>query len=566
MSEDSPGRLDLPNTTMTSARTLIIGLDGATFDLIDPLMSAGDLPALERIRAEGVSGQLQTWPNTNSAAAWSSMVTGYNSGQHGIYHFGEAITRRGAAWHPVTGTDRKKDAFWRTLSKAGQQIGVINVPITYPAEQINGFMLAGMDTPGIGSPGFAHPREVVQELRREGIDYVIDVANLGPASRRDPNRLPASVEQMIDARARAILHLMKSRPWNALMAVFVATDRVQHYFWPAEGSSTDHPTWAPIRAVYRQIDSFLASALELAGGDTTVLVVSDHGFGPTQPAKRGLDQLFAQLGLLGYRQGSNRAKGTMLNQLLVYGRRLIPHSLQDPLARALPGLHLRAVNEHRFGAIDWTATRVFAGPTGGRVCVNLQGRERDGTVSPEDYEELRERVRDILLSLTDAESGKRLIRAVHRREDIHTGPYTDQAADLLIEWDHDAARDSLCYSADGRQIVVTPSATAGNQWKGSHRPEGIFLARGPNIKQGENVAGARIYDIAPTILYLHDHPTPENLDGKVLTNIFTEDWLRKHSPRQYHPTETGERPPTDVLDSAEAAQIEARLRGLGYIE
>lgn len=145
----------------------------------------------------------------------------------------------------MTGIDRKKDPFWRLLSAAGKPVGVINVPITYPADQINGFMLAGMDTPGLNSPGFAHPSELRNELRSLGIDYIIDVPNLGIASKRDPHHLPESVERMIDARSRTVLHLMQSRPWEVLMAVFVAIDRVQHYFWPKDLSAVHSPDWNP---------------------------------------------------------------------------------------------------------------------------------------------------------------------------------------------------------------------------------------------------------------------------------------------------------------------------------
>ena len=265
---------------MTSTRTLIIGLDGATFDLIDPLIESGELPTLKSIIAEGVRGDLQTWPNTNSAAAWSSMVTGYNSGQHGIFHFGEAINRPGAAWRPLIGADRRKDAFWRILSNAGQSIGVVNVPITYPAEQIKGFMIAGMDAPGTRSNGFAHPSGLMADLSKHGIEYVIDVPNLGRESERDRYRLPPAVERLIQTRAQTVLHLMRTRDWDALMAVFVATDRVQHYYWPPEGSPADSPDWNPIRRVYQLIDLFLEQVLSAIDSNTTLLLVSDHGFGP----------------------------------------------------------------------------------------------------------------------------------------------------------------------------------------------------------------------------------------------------------------------------------------------
>jgi predicted AlkP superfamily phosphohydrolase/phosphomutase len=551
---------------MTSARTIIIGLDGATFDLIDPLVEAGELPTLKRIMSEGVRGILETWPNTNSAAAWSSMITGYNSGQHGVFHFGEAISRPGVAWRPVTAIDRKKDPFWRLLSTAGKSVGVINVPITYPVDKINGFMLAGMDTPGLSSAGFAHPSDLRNELSKHGINYIIDVPNLGVASKRDPHHLPASVEPMIEARCRTVFHLMRSRPWDVLMAVFVATDRVQHYFWPRNLSAVHSPDWNPVRRVYRMIDGFLAELLPQMDAETTLLLVSDHGFGPVLGAKRELNRLFERLGLLRYRPGGERLSSRMLGYILATGRRFIPEMLQDRLARAMPALHMRAVNQHRFSGVDWPATQVFAGPHGGRVSINLKGRETHGTVSPEDYRSIREQTRDILLSLTDATSGERVVRNVRRGEEVYRGPYASNAADLLIEWNDRVLRNTLCYTADGTRIVIASSPRkALNSWSGTHRRQGIFIARGPHINSGVNVTGANIYDVAPTVLYLQNHPVPEDLDGKVLTDIFKDEFVRERPIRFYRPGTTAGQE-TAELGASEAREIEDRLRGLGYIE
>jgi predicted AlkP superfamily phosphohydrolase/phosphomutase len=552
---------------MAEQRTIILGLDGATFDLLDPLIEAGDLPMIKRLRSEGVSGILQSWPNTNSAAAWSSMITGYNSGQHGIYHFAAGIVRRGASWQPVTGADRKKDPFWRILSDAGQRVGVINVPITYPADKVNGFVLAGMDTPGINSPGFAHPAELREELKQQGIDYRIDVANLGPASKRDPHRLPKSVEQMIETRGRALLHLMRTHPWDALMAVFVATDRVQHYFWPRDLHSVGDPDWSPIRRVYQQIDSIIGQVVEAGGADTNVLLVSDHGFGPERPAKSKLNQVLEQAGMLRYRKRQRNLSDRALRQLLVTGRLLIPEVFQDRLARAMPGLHLRAVNQHRFSGIDWPSTRAFAGPHGSRVWINLEGRELEGIVPQQAYDEVREEVRSLLLSLTDEDSGKSLVRAVHRREEIYRGPHTDEAADLLIRWDYETVRDTLCINANGKRIVVRSSSATKliHQWSGTHRPEGILVAWGPGIRRGAKLEGATLCDIAPTVLYLQHQPVPDDMDGRVLTGALEEAVLRQRPVRFSQPAVT-KQPAASGLDASEKREIEERLRGLGYIE
>jgi len=549
-------------------RVLIIGLDGATFHLVEPLVQAGDLPNLARLIAGGVHGPLRAWPNMNSAAAWTSMVTGYNPGQHGIYDFGSAAPQLGHRWHPTTAADRTRAPFWRLLSMGGQWVGVLNVPISYPADSVNGFMLAGMDAPTIHSSGFAHPPELAYELRQQGIDYVLDVPKLGDVSKRTPHELPWLVRRMIDSRARTIHYLMRTRPWDAFMAVFVAPDRVQHFYWPPQHGAIGDPEWAPIRNLYRQIDSFFGDALKCIDGNTTVLVVSDHGFGPAYSANRDLNGLFSQLGLLHYHQRGGRLGGRLLRNLLLHGRRTIPLGLQAPLARVLPGLHRRAVSEYGYRGIEWSRTQVFASPSGGRVCINLKGRQPEGSVSPEDQDGLRENVQGILLNLTDPTTGRRLVRAVHRRENVYRGPHVEQAADLIIEWDEAVDRDRLCYQREGLSALVhePDGRSLGRRWKGRHRSDGIFIAHGPNIRRGVVVADACLYDIAPTILYLQGHPIPGDMDGKVLTDIFAEEQLRRHPVQYSEPPEVGVRAAETVLDTKEARKIEERLRNLGYIE
>jgi predicted AlkP superfamily phosphohydrolase/phosphomutase len=553
---------------MMKHRTLIIGLDGATFDLIHPWVQSGYLPTFARLMAQGVHTPLQAWPNMNSAVAWSSIVTGYNPGQHGIFSFGDAPPQHGTKWRPMIAADRQKDPFWRLLSASGQYVGIINVPISYPADPVNGFMLAGMDTPGLRSPKFAHPPHLLNELYRERINYIIDVPNLGELSRRNPYHLPELVNSMMKARSRAILYLMRTRPWDLMMVVFVATDRVQHCYWPGGNVSLEDTKWNPIRSLYQQIDSFFRDAIELFDKNTTVLVVSDHGFGPMHLARRCLNPLFAQLGLLHYHQGGIQWQGKFLETLLLHGRRIIPPRFQSPLSRVLPKLTLHAKMEFKFSGIKWSQTQVFADPFDGQIFINLQGREPEGIVSVEEYYSLCERVQNIMLKLRDPESGAPLVKAVYRPEDLYHGPYTKATSDLVIEWDDEVLGDDLFFDGEGKPIIIkAPKKTSfGSRWKGSHRPYGIFIAYGPHIKKGATLSNATLYDIAPTILYLQDHSVPKDMDGRVLTDIFTEEHLHNHPIQYCEPPDTQWKGPKTELDAEETRKIEERLRGLGYIE
>lgn len=555
---------------MNPPRTLVIGLDGATFDLIDPLVGAGYLPTLRRLMEQGARGPLLSWPAPNSAAGWSSMVTGYNPGEHGIYNFGQSwktLPQPGHKWQPVTAADRKKDPVWRVLSAAGQRVGVINVPITYPADRVNGFMLAGMDAPGVKSRGFAHPAGLYDELRQQGINYAIETISLYALSRKDPHRLPRQVRDMVAARAQAVLHLMQTRAWDFLMLVLVAPDRVQHCYWPNLEAPVEDDIWTPIRSLYEQIDAFLADALAFAGKKATVLIVSDHGFARGRAALFCLNRLFARLGLLRYHSGAREERVGLLGSMLSRGRRYLPHRLQHSLAKMLPGLHLRAASAIQISGIDWAQTQVYAIPLEGLVLLNVQGQGADGTTPAADYDSLRERVAGILSDLVDPVSGRRVIKKVSRGEDVYHGPYVEGAPDLEIDWDYSALDDGLSYPVGSETVTVAVRRKRGAMRgaRGIHHPQGIFIAHGPNIQQGVAVTGARLYDIAPTILYLQNQPVPEGMDGRVLTEMFGEAYVRDNPPLVGPPTDTGPQSERVVLGPDEERLIEERLRGLGYL-
>lgn len=543
-------------------RTIIIGVDGATFDILDPLMKAGFLPTFEALIRDGASGTLDSWPNTNSAAAWTSMVTGYNPGQHAVYDFGDAPPQRGQVWHPTTGRDRRKDPFWRTLAAAGQFAGVMNVPISYPADPI-GFMLAGMDTPGVDSKGFTHPPDLYAELRWHKIDYAIDTEKLSESARRDPLAFPPQVRSMVDARARATIYLMDTRPWDVVMSVFTATDRMQHSFWPASTEALVAQPAHPLRSIYQQVDAFLAQILERMDERTTLLIVSDHGFGPMQHAPRGMNRLFSRTGLLAYHTADEGRQRSWFDHVTGWGRRIIPVRHQNTLAVLLPRLRRRVMNERKFKGIDWSRTKAFFDGASCRVWINLEGRQPEGIVPQAEYGEVCGQVRELLLGITDPDSGRRLVRSVRARDEVYAGPHVGRGADLLVDWDYDAVRDSVRCVHEGQTIDVKPESAkgAGGEWVGNHRPLGIVIAYGAGVTAGTRIEGARIYDIAPTVLHRQGLPIPADMDGRVLAGLFASGAAVTHA----NPAEAvaGEQP---EIDAAERLQIEQRLRDLGYID
>jgi predicted AlkP superfamily phosphohydrolase/phosphomutase len=348
---------------------------------------------------------------------------------------------------------------------------------------------------------------------------------------------------------------------------------MQLFYWPqGREAPDDGPDWAPIRGVYQQVDRFLSNVLARVGQNTVVLVVSDHGFGPRRLASNCLNPMLARVGLLRFR--ADVRPRSPLGFLLRWGRRRLPLPFQYLLAKRLPALYVRAVSQSKNPDVDWSRTQVFASLRGRSIWINLKGRQAYGIVPPEEYEALRQRVSELLLTLTDPATGRRVVRAVHRREDVFRGPYLDRAADLLVEWDEVIAGDGLAYPDGGQPVYARPQSRRVGEagWTANHRSEGVFIAWGPGVirpgvtltESAHAASPVTHYDISPTVLHLQGLPVPADMDGRVLAEIFTEEYHRGHAVRIGQSGATADR--TVGLEADEARLVEERLRSLGYLE
>jgi predicted AlkP superfamily phosphohydrolase/phosphomutase len=212
--------------------------------------------------------------------------------------------------------------------------------------------------------------------------------------------------------------------------------------------------------------------------------------------------------------------------------------------------------------IDWSKTQAVSGsPASEGIFINLKGREPQGIVEPgAPYEALRERLMDRLIALRDQESGEPVIQAAYRREKLYEGPFLEQLPDIVFDLGDGPylASDAL---AAPQVLEPLPSGTL----QGRHRPTGVFLAAGPGIRHGGRIQGAQIVDVAPTVLYALGLPIPEDMDGRPLLEIFDQDYQEAH-PVRYAPSEAIEEIAAGTrYDQEEAAEMERRLRGLGYV-
>ena len=568
---------------MKKPRLLIVGLDAATFDLISPWIGEGKLPNLAALMKDGAWGRLASILPPITPPAWTSFMTGKNPGKHGIFHFLEAR----AGTYELTylnGASRRAKTIWRMLSDAGYTVGTMNIPFTYPPEHLNGFQISGMDTPSEKSP-FIYPPELRSELVNLLGRFQLDLRYLGYMS-TDPRReqVLAEMDKLDHQWLSASLYLMEKHPADAMMFTFMSIDTVQHHFW--QYMDPTHHLHNPaaverfgdaVLRVYQRLDDAVGQMLQKTSSDTSVLVVSDHGGGPTSDRVVYLNRYLAQLGLLHYRK-DERSALKKLTQKVVRGsytllRSTLSSRQKSFLARTLPRLRKSfesAVTS--FNQIDWTRTKaycseVLASPPS--IWINLRGVKPCGIVEQSEYEPLLKLISDKLKELKDPRTDEPVIKRVLRREEIFHGPYANEAADLILDWwetshfstSHSFPEDMLDPAVEIRER--RPST--GSEWGGTHRRDGILIAHGKSFKKGAEIQGARLIDMAPTILYLMGQPVPEDMDGRVLEELFEPAFIAANR------VQVGGSAGLDAEQGAqysdeEAAIVEERLKALGYIE
>lgn len=522
-------------------RFLLIGLDGAEPDLVQPWMDAGLLPNLARLRARGAFLPCDSVIPPATFPAWTTCVTGVNPGRHGIVDF-TAMKPGEYGIRFVNSTFRRVPALWNTLSDAGRRVGVLGVPATYPPEPVNGFMVSGFDSPvatGVDA-SFVYPAELFDEVKEwRFADF--------QESRIDEGWHAMALEKLmakIADKERITLHMLKKEPWDFFMVVFGESDTVAHHFWLFH--DPDSPRFRPgiekaIQQVYIRLDETVGRLMDAAGDDMTVGVVSDHGFGGSGTGVVHLNNWLEDKGLLTFSKGGD----SLMKKAAL---KFTPQQWRGALFRRFSGLASRAESRSRFAGIDWSKTRAWSEELNyfPSIRINLAGREPRGVVAPEDYDQVVDEL------CTALESWAPIARA-HRRDAIYDGPYADRAPDIIVEFALENGYSHSCLRSRGGPPFrrLEPHEFLGGKEKGmtgNHRPTGVLFLSKPCP-----TGWTRLEDIAPTILGELGVEGPP-MDGTSLLRDMIESGTISGVQEQQE------------YSTGEEAVIEKRLRDLGYFE
>jgi predicted AlkP superfamily phosphohydrolase/phosphomutase len=532
---------------------LIIGLDGATWSVLEPRARAGRLPHLAALMARGAWGPLRSTVPALTLPAWSSLVTGKNPGGHGIFAFSRL---RPDGYEPAglaNASHLRSATLWDIAGRAGRRVGVINLPPSYPIRPVNGFVVGCMLTPP-GAP-FTHPPELARELP----DYQIDLkaprglrADMGTYLDRALGYLRGLVD-MTRGRTAATLRLMAGQPTDVLCVVFYAPDRVQHNFWDelgegrAEGAG-DAEVRAAVEAVYVALDEAVGALVAAAGDHATVVLASDHGFVPKPARSVRVNRWLADHGLLAERR------------LWSFRRKVIRKAFPAAWRARYDTVDHVQLNRARTRA--WAETLDY-GTVG--IWVHVAGRYPLGCVAPgAEYDGVRRQITDGLGALRGPD-GALVFRAVQRREEVYRGPYVDEAPDVmaLCAPGYGVVNQSLRRDLRAADLFG-PFDEAG--FTGTHDPAGMYLCAGPPVAAVGEHREYPIESIAPTVLHLLGLPVPTAMDGPVCTTVLTPAFLAAHPVRFVEEGPEAAAPMGGWQSGEDEARVAEHLRALGYLE
>jgi len=552
-------------------KVMVLGFDGASFNVLLPMIEKGKLPHFASMMKHGVSGKLRSVIPPVSGPAWTTFATGVYPGKHGIYDFFRNLPEEYGCT-PINSSFIPTKTLWEILSEQGKKIGVMNTLFSYPPQKVNGFVISGRGTPGENSQ-YSYPDQLKDEILTYEPKYKIEPYRQISQTKRFLRLL---VEQL-KCQERVNRYLFQKYPCDFAMSYFAVPDLIQHIFW--KYIDPNHPHYSYKRArrflpliedCYTTLDSIICERLKMIDEDTILIVISDHGAGPLHKLFQ-LNKWLQQSQLLFLKENysernlanmvllTNLAKGLLniASRVDIFGlRRLIGYKTRQK--RRLYGMK-------KF--IDWSRTKAYAGRLAEcGVYVNLKGREGQGIVaSGQEYEKIRELIISNLSDLRDPQNGENIFEKIWKREELYSGPYVSDAPDLILDFgDHPYMANDSLLSSELFEKVPT------NGVGGMHRNDGIIMAHGQGIKKGATLEGANICDLAPTILYLMGLEIPNYMDGKILADILTSPPLQIHkeshiSDTDNKPTMITEEKKKIIYSEEEAEDISKRLKELGYL-
>jgi predicted AlkP superfamily phosphohydrolase/phosphomutase len=529
--------------------TILIGLDGATFTVLDPYMERGVMPFLAELSARGTRAELRSIMPPLTPPAWTSLVTGKRPGEHGIFDFFQKEEPGSVYFAFASSQQVGASTIWTLASEQQRRVISLNFPLTFPPPPVDGAIVPGGMMPWRQLRLGCHPPGLFERLQalpgfnpREMLDMELEIKAIDGCPEEE---FADFVDLHIRREQRwteVLRHLMETEPADLVAVLFDGVDKLQHLCWrfidpacrPAHPTVWERQMIKRCDRYFSSLDELIAEIVELGGPDATVVLASDHGFGPTQDVFH-VNSWLEQSGYLAWA------------------------GEQDVDGRSDTDVGFAEMTRH-VHALDWSRTVAYAA-TPSSQGIHIVGRiPGEETPMPEQARaEVASEIARALRDVRRAHDGRPLVEEVWTREQAFAGPFEQLGPDLSL------------VLADGGTLSILPSDTIvarRPEPRGHHRWEGIFIAAGPGIREGCTVEELSIVDVAPLLLHRLGLPAPDDMSGSVPETLFEPTELASH-PALRVPAAAGvAASPSKTVELApeEQAALIERLRALGYVE
>jgi len=536
-------------------RVFLLGLDGGSWNVFDHLFAKGVMPRFQQLCQDGARAVLESTLPPITPVAWTSLMTGVNPGRHGVFAFRKPKPDNSYLPMPVNRMDMQVPTVFDYYRDDPGFVS-LNLPMSFPATPLAGRMVTGMMTPQGETDLAAHPATLLEEFAAAGIDYVIDPklevdksvdpANLFDGWKQAPEEFLATLGRITENRMKAVDWVRAQRDWSVFICVIVGTDRIQHLFWDTLMSDDAGPIAKAVEAYYRQVDRHIGDLMDSLDPEDALLVMSDHGFVKTHGSFQ-TNEWLRRHGWIAKRE----AKRSPLYPVKVLLNRLgITRAKLGRVLSEKQSSHLQLRASH----IDWSKSQAYlSGPFAIRI--NLKGRETLGQVEPADFDDLVARIAAELRDLRD-ETGTRLISDVSLGSDIYRGDGDGNHGDIVFTF-----RDDLNHTAYAAELGGDIFDREISK-QGDHRVDGILAAWGGGIQTCAEGLRLSIDAVLPTVMHLNGRPIPGVCDGRVATEILSDDHPVETDPDWQRFRSSGD----EISYTADQEnEINERLKALGYL-
>jgi predicted AlkP superfamily phosphohydrolase/phosphomutase len=552
-------------------KVFVLGIDGATWDILGPLVAEGYLPNLDRISRHGAMGALHSVFPPLSPVAWTGVMTGKNSGKHGVFEFLDFghDPRQGRV---NSSRSIRSELLWEIAARHGKRTVAGAIPMSYPPRPINGFFLGDFLSPA-GASDFTSDPTLFDELEK----HLGEPYHPWNTSVHDGGRETAALDELtafLDQHLRTVRFLMDRCEWDLFLFDLMATDRLQHELWHvwdtshrvAKGRESQLQALRPrFIEFWKRLDDGIGEIEAALPPDTTLIMMSDHGFGPIEW------YVNFNVWLLEHNFISLQNSFYVRQKAWFYRRGVTPQWLYGIMAKLGLASHrvkrfqgeqtggLSAIADAMFLSrrhIDWSRTKAYSQGNFGQINLNVRGRQPQGCVAPEDVRPLLDELKARLLEIPHPGSGEPLVERVLERDEVYHGPMTENAPDLTVvlrDWRY---RTIGLFDFTTNQVIGPAFGPTGD-----HRMEGIFIASGSGARPGASPSHATLLDISPTVLALLGVPIPDDLDGRVLDEVLDPSLV----PATTVATALAASSSESLYSVSDEAAIQKRLADLGYL-